>query len=375
MESLTVIDDWLHRCIRCGNCKYVFKEYDPSCPSGDHFKFETYFASGRLRIAQGITRGDLEWHEDLLEPLFACTTCGSCEVQCLAPHSEHIVDIIEEIRYLAVKSLGALPKHQKFHDNITKEHNPYGEAHHARKMREEHGLPEKAEFVYFIGCTAHYRQIQIRDATVSILKKANLSFTVVDEYCCGSPLIRTGQKDLIPDLANHNLNEIQSTGAKRVITSCSGCFRTLKRDYSKMGLDPQFEVLHTSQLLEELLATKQLSIKAAEETEYIWHDPCHLGRHMSIYDSPRNVMKEAGIKYLEMEQNRENAWCCGAGGGARAAFTDWSIITSEKRVTQAKEKGTTNILTACPFCITNLQETSSKESEVIDLVEIIDRIT
>ncbi|MDF1538459.1 MAG: (Fe-S)-binding protein [Candidatus Thorarchaeota archaeon] len=293
----------------------------------------------------------------------------------MAPHSEHIVDIIEEIRAFAIESLGALPKHQQFHDNIVKEQNPYGEVHHARKLREEHYLPEKAEYVYFIGCTAHYRQTQIRDATLSILKKAGISFTIVDEYCCSSPLLRTGQTDLAPELANHNIKEIQATGAKRVVTSCSGCYRTMKRDYSKMGLDYQFEILHTAQLLEELLATRKLSIKTSSETEYAWHDPCHLGRHMNVYDAPRKVMEIAGVKYLEMEQNRENAWCCGAGGGARAAFSDWSILTSEKRVAQAKAIGTKNIVTACPFCITNLRDASSKESEVVDLVEIIDRIT
>ncbi|MHA1908906.1 MAG: (Fe-S)-binding protein [Candidatus Thorarchaeota archaeon] len=373
MGSLTTVNDWLHHCIRCGNCKYVFKDYIPSCPSGEHFKFETYFASGRLRIAQGIHKGELEWDKDLLDPLFACTTCGSCEVQCLAPHREHIVDVIEEIRAHAVDALGPLERHENFKSNIEQNHNPYGEEHHAREMKDIHNLPDTAEYVYFIGCTANYRETQIRDATISLLKKAGLDFTIVNEYCCSSPLLRTGQRSLPPDIAAHNINEIENAGAKRVVTSCSGCFRTMKRDYLNLGLDYQFEVLHTTELLEELLDSNQLTVKKSEDSVYTWHDPCHLGRHMNVYDTPRNVMEKAGIKYLEMVQNRENAWCCGAGGGARAAYSDWSLLTAKTRIEQAK--GNTRLVTACPFCVKNLQDAADPEYEVLDLVEIIDRIT
>ena len=375
MGSLTTTDDWLHHCIRCGNCKYVFKEYVPSCPSGEHFKFETYFASGRLRIAQGITKGDLEWHEDLLEPLFACTTCGSCEIQCLAPHREHIVDVIEEIRAQAIDALGPLDRHEKFREGIEQNHNPYGEQHHAQEMKEIHNLPDKAEYVYFIGCTANYRETQIRDATISLLKKAGIDFTIVNEFCCSSPLLRTGQRSLTPDLATHNIKEIENAGAKRVITSCSGCYRTMKRDYQKMGLDYQFEILHTVELLEELLDSKQLAMRCDEESQYAWHDPCHLGRHMKVYETPRNVMKKAGINYQEMAQNRENAWCCGAGGGARAAYSDWSLLTAKTRIDQARETGATKIVTACPFCVKNLRDAADENYEVVDIVEIVDRLT
>jgi Fe-S oxidoreductase len=306
-----------------------------------------------------------------MEPLFTCTTCGSCEVQCLAPHREHIVDVIEEIRAQAVEVLGPLERHQKFRENIEQHHNPYGEQHHAREMKEIHNLPDKAEYVYFIGCTANYRETKIRDATISLLKKADIDFTVVDEFCCSSPMIRTGQRSLSPDLAKHNITEIEKAGAKRIITSCSGCYRTMRRDYLNIGLEYSFEVLHTTELFEEFLDNGKLTIKSSEDTSYTWHDPCHLGRHMNVFEAPRNLMSEAGINYNEFDQNRENAWCCGAGGGARAAFSEWSLLTAETRVAQAK--GSNHIVTACPFCVKNLRDGS--KNEVVDLVEILDRIT
>ncbi|NHJ14880.1 MAG: (Fe-S)-binding protein, partial [Candidatus Thorarchaeota archaeon] len=89
------IEEWLHSCIRCGTCKYQFLEYTPSCPSGEHFGFESYFASGRIWLARGLLTSQIEWDETMLNPIFACTTCGACQVQCHAPHHEHIVDMIE----------------------------------------------------------------------------------------------------------------------------------------------------------------------------------------------------------------------------------------------------------------------------------------
>ncbi|MHA1928780.1 MAG: (Fe-S)-binding protein, partial [Candidatus Thorarchaeota archaeon] len=236
MGYLTVIDDWLHSCIRCGNCKYVFREYVPSCPSGAFFHFESYFASGRIRIAQAITENKIEWDETLLDPIFGCTTCGSCEIQCLSPHNENIVDIIEELRAQAVSALGSLPAHIKFKERVQEVHNPYGAQHHAKTLTTSLGLPQKAEYVYFIGCTSNYRETEIRDATISVLQKAGIDFTIVDEYCCSSPLLRTGQRGLVKDLAQHNVRAIRDTGAKRVVMSCSGCYRTFTRDYPRFGI-------------------------------------------------------------------------------------------------------------------------------------------
>ncbi len=369
---MKAIERWNHACVRCGNCKYVFKEYIDSCPSGSEFKFESYYASGRIRIAQGISRGELAWSADLLDPIFVCTTCGACENQCLAPHHDSIVDIIEDLRADAVQSLGVLERHHKFETSIEQNHNPYGESHHAREMKLLHDLPDTAKYVYFIGCTANYREKQIRDATISVLKKLGIDFTIVDEFCCGSPLLRTGQRQLAPSLASHNVQQIEATGAQKVITSCAGCFRTIKRDYPKMDLEYDFDVLHITEFLEELITAGNLKLRSTEGIVYAWHDPCHLGRHMQVYDAPRKVMSASSIDYVEMDPNLENAWCCGAGGGARAAYSDWSLETAKKRISQIP--GTTNIVTACPFCVRNLRDASPDDYAVVDIIEIVDRL-
>lgn len=371
-----MIQDWLYSCIRCGNCKFVFKEYNPSCPSGEHFNFESYFASGRLWIAHGIHKGEIDWDPSLIDPIFACTTCGNCEVQCLAPHREHIIDTIEELRYLAVKELGALPAHEKFADSIRSNHNPYGAEHHARSLVNEHSLSNTASVVYFIGCTSNYREKEIRDAAISILKKAKVDFTIVDEYCCGSPLLRTGQVDEVTKLAEHNVAVIRNAGAEKVITSCSGCYRTLSKDYHRLGLDLSIDVIHFSQFLRDLINEGKLKIKITDEVlKTTYHDPCHLARHMHEYEAPREVLNALPVELVEMEHIRENAWCCGAGGGCKSAYPEWSLETAKKRIEHAKSTNSSILVSACPFCKRALSDADENTFDIIDLTELVDQLT
>ncbi len=376
----TAIEEWLHSCIRCGNCKYTFKEYSPSCPSGESFSFETYFASGRLWIAHGIQKGELEWDASLLDPIFACTTCGACEVQCLAPQRQNILDVIEELRALAVKELGPLPEHRKFAERISENHNPYGAPHHSRALTRAHNLPLSASVVYFVGCTSNYREEEIRDSTISLLKKAGVDFTIVDEYCCGSPLLRTGQLSLTSALAEHNQEVIEATGAQRVVTSCSGCYRTLARDYPKMGIKLNAEIMHISQYIRELLRSGRLATHSIPNPlQVTYHDPCHLGRHMNEYDAPRDVLGQLPITFREISAEdgiRENAWCCGAGGGCKSAYPDWSLETAKIRMNHAKSTGASVLVSGCPFCKRGLSDAQSDDSlEILDLSELVDRLT
>ncbi len=371
----SVIGQYLHRCIRCGNCKLVFRDYVPSCPSGEFFGFETYYASGRIRLAQALERGDIGWDSSLLVPLFACTACSSCEEQCLSPHAHGIVDIIEELRRRAVDKLGPLAAHQKFADNILRTTNPYGEKVNHQELREMHDLPESAENVYFIGCTANYREQGIRDATISLLKKAGVDFTILDEQCCGSPLIRTGQLNKAEGVATKNIELFDSSGASRILTSCAGCYRTLASEYPTMARNNDYEVLHISQFLDWLIDSGKLQFEELFQDKSItYHDPCHLGRHMGVYEEPRRILSNMGVEIIEMESNKENAWCCGSGGGVKSAFKDMALETARERVRHARAISADILLSACPFCKLNLSDGAEEEDiEILDLVELIDR--
>lgn len=373
----SVIREWLHRCNRCGTCKYIFRDYGPSCPSGEQNKLETYFASGRISIARGLAVGDIDWQESLLKPVFACTTCGACQIQCMAPHREHIVEMIEELRSEAVDRIGPLPAHRAIAESILRKHNPYEAAHHNRQIVQQLGLPERADTVLFFGCTANYKETSVRDATVSVLKKAGVNFTVVDEYCCGSPLLRTGQRALAKQAAEHNLEAFENAGAERIITSCAGCYRTLSKDYRTLGFDTGSEVLHSVQLVDELLAKGKLKAdKSGAIGRVTYHDPCHLGRHMGVYEEPRQTLAALPIEFVEMHSNGKNAWCCGAGGGVKSSYPDLAQATASVRLEHARAVNADTLVSACPFCKRNLSDANKGQvGKVLDIVELVDMVT
>ena len=145
-------------CIKCSTCKYSYKEFEPSCPSGEKFLFESYWASGRIRTIRGLILGDLEWNDELKDPIFACTTCGACMDACQAPHADFIVDMIEALRELAVKHIGPGPNQQKLIERCLEKFNPYDEPNSDNEeLKKKWDLPDKAEWVYYIGCTSNYR--------------------------------------------------------------------------------------------------------------------------------------------------------------------------------------------------------------------------
>ncbi|MFX0003977.1 MAG: (Fe-S)-binding protein, partial [Candidatus Hermodarchaeota archaeon] len=192
------------------------------------------------------------------------------------------------------------------------------------------------------------------------------------------PLLRTGQNKPVKDFMNYNINLINRTGAKKVITSCAGCYRTIKKDWVKLGADYGFDVYHTVELIKTLLDEERISINSEFQKTVTYHDPCHLGRHMGMYDIPREVYnKIPGIKLVEMRRNRENAWCCGAGGGVKIGYPEWSVEVSKERLEEAKKTGASVISSICPFCRTNLSDANEKfkmDLEVIDLLEILDTL-
>ncbi|MHA1491050.1 MAG: (Fe-S)-binding protein [Promethearchaeota archaeon] len=383
--TLETEKDWkniVHRCFRCGYCKFTHSYSDFNCPSYKKYRFETYSTGGRMWLIFGLINGDIQWSQNLSNVLYACTTCGNCVENCrFEKFNSFIVDIIEAARAEAVKA-GFCPEKQKLLLERTMKSemfNPYGEHNSDNEnLKKEYDLPDTAEWVYYIGCTSNYRQKNLRDATLRLLKKAKIDFTLIDEHCCCSPLIRTGQTAPVKDFIDYNITQINKTGASKVITSCAGCYRTIKKDWLKFGAEYEFEVLHTLELVKQLLDDGKIKIKSEYNKTVTYHDPCHIGRHVGLYEEPREVYKQIpGINFVEMKRNRENAWCCGAGGGVKIGYPDWAVEISKERVEEAKETGATVLSSTCPFCRTNLSDANEKYElglEVIDLIEILDQL-
>ena len=212
--------------------------------------------------------------------------------------------------------------------------------------------------LYFRGCTAREKQTDIQEATEKLLNLAGVDYHILeDEKCCGSVLLRTGFDKEAQKQIEENTEVLKG---EKIITSCAGCYKTLKDDYE--GLD----VMHISQLLDELINENKLNFKKTD-LNVTYHDSCHLGRHCSVFDEPRNVI-ESVANLVEMENSHEDSICCGAGGGVKSAYPQIASQMAESRIAQARKTGCETLVTPCPFCKVNLE---NDDFEVLDITEFL----
>jgi heterodisulfide reductase subunit D len=285
--------------------------------------------------------------------------------------------VVEKLRADLVERGFANENAARLAKNVEKEHNPYGELHSERFSKVKSDKKEKErvnpEVVYFVGCTSSYRNPEIAEAVLKILDKANVNYTILDdEWCCGSPILRTGYKKETEEVMKHNQSAINSLKAKTIITSCAGCCKTLKQDYPAQGFPLDAEVLHASEYIQRLIDDKKIKLDKRVEKLVTYHDPCHLGRHSEIYDAPRNLLEQIpGVELVEMEFNRENAHCCGSGGGMEATYPEIANAAGSRRIEEAKETGAEILITACPFCKRQLIKVSGNGIKICDITELI----
>ncbi|MGD9963217.1 MAG: (Fe-S)-binding protein [Thermoplasmata archaeon] len=344
-------------CTLCGFCKSV-------CPYFEDNEWDPSVARGKVILAYGLSRGEIPADDSVVERLAQCTTCKDCERRC--PSNIRVVEIVEAARTDLADAGLSHPAHKKILKNIKKTKNPYGES---RKV--DLGAEVKpAEIGYFVGCTARYRMPEVATHTISILRKLGVDFTLIDEVCCGSTLKRTGQDErLIEDLMKANVEAVNRLGVKKVIFTCAGCLKMFREEYPK-HVKVDFETEH----LVEFLAKKDLKLKPLRR-KVTYHDPCHIGRHLKVYDAPRKLIKMIPeVTFVEMKENKESARCCGGGGGVRSADGAAAQRIASRRVKSASEVADL-LVTACPFCVTNLRfgnELVKLDVEVRDIAEVVD---
>ena len=375
MPTLRDYEDVLYYCMRCGFCR-------AGCPTlSQRDMEETFSPRGRMLLIHGLARGELNPSMRITDKVYLCTTCRNCYVKC--PSGLEIDKIIEAARHELVRAGVAPPKpHKGIALNIKRTDNPFGELRMNRiKWLEgsKISFPEKAGVLYWVGCMASYRVQNIARATVQILRHAGVNFTILgeEEGCCGSVLLRTGQREPVEkEYAQANVEKIRSKGVETLITACAGCYRTFRKDYVDILGGLPFEVLHVSEYLERLMKEGSIQFERELSMKVTYHDPCHLGRHMGVYAPPRNVIRAIpGLTLVEMERTREEAYCCGAGGGLRSAYRELSLrIAADRLRMDVLPTGADILVTPCPFCVLNFRNAASDygvEVKVLDLVELV----
>lgn len=225
--------------------------------------------------------------------------------------------------------------------------------------------------LYYTGCMASYRLDSIAKSTIELLKKAGVDFKMLgeNEWCCGSVLLRTGNRELAREVAEHNVKAFKDAGIDTIVTSCAGCYKTLRNDYPELaGLDG-IKVLSSPEFILELIKDGRIKLKSPGQ-KITFHDPCHLGRHSNVYDAPREVLKSIeGVELVEMARNRENSRCCGSGGGVKSGFGELANKMADVRIDEAEATGANIVTSPCPFCTYALDDAAKRNGRTIKAVD------
>lgn len=413
-------DTW--DCVRCSHCKYIHPyrvrslRFSKICPSSAHYFFDGYSAQGRLDIARGLVAGEIEESrlKELQEVIYACTLCGGCDVMCKYYNDLDPLLVFEQMRIKCAQA-GYLPAGLKETvESLKRNGNSLFQpadkrGQWARGLNLKSIAESRAKVLYYPGCNyAYVPKLQgLARLSVKILRQAGVDFGVLGhrEMCCGAPALQAGDLETFGKLTDANMNIFLRLGVEKIITSCPICYSTFKVDYKRYGWETKFEVLHITEFLAQLLEQGVLNLNRKVPITVTYHDPCHLGRlgepykkwqgkrvkygrydpptkelrqgTYGIYEAPRTILNNIqGLKLVEMERAKEYGFCCGAGGGVRQAYPDFSLATANERIEEARATGAQALVTSCPWCETNFLkavEQGRQKIKLYDLLNLVNR--
>lgn len=411
MDNLEDYRYSMESCNQCGQCRFILGpkmkgwQYAEICPIHLRYKYEAHSGQGLINIAQELLEGTLTYEDGLIEHIYHCNTCGACDINCKSVRDMEVMDTILALRAKCVEDgQGPMPEHRELCRFVESTHNIYGEPHSNRFdwLPEGRTHLEGTEVAYFVGCATSYQHPDIARNTVELLKAGGIDSQILhdDEFCCGAPLWRTGQREAARKLAEHNLEVFREKKIKTLITSCAECYGTFKGFYPRITkLD--FEVVHITEVIQRMLREGKLKLSKNLNMKATYHDPCLLGRLSElyipwngvikaygyheppkqwrrgthgVYDAPREILRAIpGIELVEMTRNEENSFCCGGGGGVPAAFPDFALWTARERLDEARSTGADAIISCCPFCESNLTKAISTDNDLsyYDLTELV----
>ncbi|TFF63694.1 MAG: (Fe-S)-binding protein [Promethearchaeota archaeon] len=388
-KYLKKYEDMLLRCIACGDCREAtdITENPPKwgvCPVRDHTPgFEPFFSRGKMQIIRSLWQNKLKLSTDMAEIIYQCPTCNACAEICNYDIQNTL--LYEALRAELVTAGYGLKSHKEMNNAMIELLNPYNRKNSEKEewikqldFAVKDAISEQAEILYFVGCTAALTP-EIRNVAVNtakVLQKMNVDFSVFgkDEVCCGSVAMRTGDRSAFKKMAEKNYDLFKKSGTKIIVTSCAGCYRTLKIDYKEILEDLDITILHSIEYISQLINERGIQLKNLGITA-TYHDPCHTGRHIGLYEEPRNLLKKMAT-LIEMKTIKNNANCCGAGGGVKKGFPELSLEIAKARIEEAEETGADNLVSICPFCFRNLNDAIKdlkSNLKMIDLLELINQ--
>jgi len=356
----------LYGCIQCGKCA-------GGCPVSIKTTLDVRF------LIYETLLGALP-DPTHMEELWDCTSCFTCVERC--PKDVKPAELIIGLRGLLVES-GAIPKTvTDALQGIFRQGNPLGFAREQRadwaKDLNLKPAQEGCELLYFVGCTPSYdlRLQPVAKALARTFQQAELDFGILgtDETCCGNEVRRVGEQGLFEMLVEEGKPLLESTGARRMVTTSPHCMNTFKKEY---GLN-DIQVFHYSQIVAGLIDQGKIKFSGKVEKRVTYHDPCFLGKQNHIFDEPRAILQAIpGVKLVEMDRVRERSLCCEGGGGRMwVEGTNMEERLAFQRVQEAVETGAEVLAVACPFCLLTLEDAVKVKGledklRVMDIMELV----
>ncbi len=351
-------------CFQCGTCT-------AACPWGrlrdEPLNLRTLMHDAQLGLDARPT------------DLWLCTTCAACEAQC--PRGVHVADVILPLRQLAWKERRQPEGLSAVMWQMHWDGNPWGEPP-SRRSDWAKGLTIERfkatdEVLFYVGCTASYdpRSRKVARAIAETLQASDVAFGTLgdDEPCCGDAALSLGQLDYLGLLVEKNTRLFTEAGVRTIVTTSPHCFDTFLNHYPDLAAG--VEILHYTQYLDRLLSEGRLRLTQEVPGIATFQDPCYLGRRNAEYDAPRRLLAAIpGLSLVEMDESRERGLCCGGGGGRMWMDTASGERFGDLRVGQALEVGAQMLVTACPHCISCLEDSSHGEGagvRVLDVAELV----
>lgn len=383
MRSLGAeMDNEVLVCVQCGFCRAV-------CPVFAITGKESTNARGRMILAFDYLSGALEPSEALAEKFYQCTTCGNCTTAC--PSRLKVCDVVEACRRdLYAKGMAPEPLRGAV-ESICEQGNPYrmpaegrleSYPRHLRAQAEsqEQAKAEDSVLVY-LGCVPSLIDTKITPASLKLLERAGVQMELMGEreQCCGYLAHLAGDEASFRQSAEKNAVVLRQSGAAQIVTPCAGCFRSMGQLYPELGVETGAEVVHLSDYLLGLVESGRLKLEKPVNKRVTYHDPCDLGRHLGKYEVPRKLLAAIpGLKLVEMARNRENARCCGGGGGVGASDAELGVAMGLARARDATDVDAEVVVSACAACKKNLSKGAQSlrrqggaKLKVVDLSELI----
>lgn len=369
----------LSLCIKCAICYSACPAYIDESFLGPAASATSY----RFTI-DSRDEGCQNRPSEVASSLWLCTSCNSCTLSC--PKKVDGASSIIGLKSLAVES-GLITRTVKdVLTNTYRYHNEFGVDESKRsEWYSDLGLKEisggqKYDLVYFVCCSQAYdaRNQKAAKALVSTLKKADIDFAMIgtEEWCCGDHIMRLGEKGLFDELSEHNKNMFECSHIKRLFTTSPHCYNTFKNDkpYSEIGI----EVQHYTEIISNAIEQGKLKPSKSLGKTVTYHDPCFLGKRNNIYEPPRKILESVpGLLLVEMDRVKENSFCCG--GGAGRVWTEEAPADKRPSINRLKQALETNaeiVATACPFCITMLEDAAKglgveEKIRIVDVIELL----